>query len=84
MGLYACEMLSADRKGFPVDLKQMAKKGSKTRGDSKIRQYENVTVNAWQDRSLFWLLQPTGSATVLRKQKDHARIELSSPTSLLL
>ena len=30
VGIYSCGTLRADRKGIPDDLKQMAKKGSKT------------------------------------------------------
>ena len=66
VGLYACGTLRADRKGFPIDLKQMAKKGSKTKGDCKTRQYDNVTVSVWQDTKPVLVTatnsDPTGSA----------------------
>lgn len=44
LGLYSCGTLRTNRKGFPVALKNPAKKGFKDRGQSETRQVGNLTV----------------------------------------
>ena len=83
VGIYSCGTLRADRKGSPQDLKQMAKKGSKTRGESKTRQFQNVTVSVWQDTKPV-LAIATKMDSVIRTQKDGSRNEYSSPKSISL
>ena len=40
-GLYGCGTFRSNRKGFPVDLKSVVKKGMRERGESQTRQYNN-------------------------------------------
>ena len=44
-GLYGCGTLRSNRKGFPVDLKSVVKKGMKERGESQTHQYNNLTMS---------------------------------------
>ena len=73
-GLYACGTLRQNRKGFPEDLKPFVKKGFKERGDSIIRQRENISVTVWQDNRTVSFLStncnPTTPGSVNRKNKD--------------
>ena len=47
--LYGCGTIRMNRKGFPAELKPVAKKGMKERGESKTVQDKNLTVSVWQD-----------------------------------
>ena len=87
-GLYACGTLRLNRKGFPEDLKTMAKKGSATRGESKTRQCDKLTITVWQDTKPVLTIatnsDPTVKTTALRKQKDGTHKEIESPQSIEL
>ena len=50
MGLYACGTIRSNQKGFPKELKPVLKKGLGDRGESKTRQFHNLTTSVWQDR----------------------------------
>ena len=86
LGLYSCGTLRVNRKGFPSDLKSMAKKGTSTRGESKTKQFKNVTVSVWQDTKPVVVIatnsDPTESTTVLRKLRDGTRKQFASPTAI--
>ena len=47
--LYGCGTIRVNRKGFPNELKPVAKKGLKERGDSRTVQCDNLTISVWQD-----------------------------------
>ena len=73
-GLYGCGTLRLNRKGFPPQLKQPAKKGFKERGESKTCQMKNLTVSVWQDNKAVTVIStnsdPTQMKSVTRKHKD--------------
>jgi len=63
-GLYGCGTLRSNRKGFPEDLKPVAKKGMKQRGKSQTRQYHNLTVSVWQDNKAVTVAATNGDPTM--------------------
>lgn len=85
--LYSCGTLRTNRKGFPVALKAVAKKGLKKRGKSKSRQQGNLTVSVWQDNRPVVMIatnsDPTTTSSVLRKNKDGTTNTYSCPKSLM-
>ena len=87
-GLYACGTLRTNRKGFPNELKSVAKKGLGERGKAEVRQNGNLTVSVWQDSKPVTVLatnaDPTKSESVQRKTKDGTRITVPSLQSIVL
>ena len=57
------------------------------RGDSLTVQQGSVTASAWKDRKVVTVLstntQPTGTGTVLRRQKDGSRIPVPCPEAII-
>ena len=88
IGIYSCGTMRTNRKGSPDDLKAVAKKGFTERGQSKIWQYNNVTISVWQDTKPVVVAatncDPTASNSVTRKQRDGTQITVRSPTSVTL
>ena len=72
-GIYACGTLRSNRLHFPDNMKSVAKKGLKNRGDS-ITQQAGKLVTVWQDNKPVSVLstnaQATPQHTVQRPQKD--------------
>ena len=55
------------------------------RGDSQVVQKGGVSACAWMDRKvMFTNAQPSATASVLRRQKDHTRTPISCPEAVLL
>ena len=88
IGIYNCGTMRTNRKGSPDDLKAVAKKGFTERGQSKIWQYNNVTISVWQDTKPVVVAatncDPTASNSVTRKQRDGTQITVQSPPSVTL
>ena len=88
MGLYGCGTLRSNRKGFPDDLKSFVKKGLPNRGDSKIRQCDDLTVSVWQDSKPVVAIATNSDqleiTTVLRKSKDGSKSEIDCPQAINL
>lgn len=87
-GIYACGTLRSNRLYFPEDMKSLAKKGLKNRGDSTTRQAGNLVVTVWQDNKPVSILSTNAQAatpqTVERRQKDGSRKEVSCPEAIVL
>ena len=80
--------MRTNRKGFPNELKSVAKKGLGERGKAEVRQNGNLTVSVWQDSKPVTILatnaDPTKSESVQRKTKDGTRITVPSLQSIVL
>ena len=88
MGLYGCGTLRTNRKGFPITLKDVAKKGLGERGKSQTEQYKNLTVSVWQDNRPVCVAasnsDPTTSELVKRKKRDGSHDNFSCPQAVYL
>ena len=86
--MYSCGTLRSNRKGFPSDLKPYLKKGLNERGESKVRQHENIIVSLWQDNRPVVVIStnsdPTETTTVQRKVRDGTTSRVSCPQSIYL
>ena len=86
--MYSCGTLRSNCKGFPSDLKPYLKKGLNERGDSKVRQHENIAVSLWQDNHPVAVIStnsdPTETTTVQRKVRDGTTSHVSCPQSIYL
>lgn len=65
-GLYGCGTLRSNRKGFPPQLKQPAKKGFKKRGESKTCQMKSLTVSVWQDNKAVTVISTNSDPTQMK------------------
>lgn len=87
-GIYACGTLRSNRLHFPDNMKSVAKKGLKNRGDSITQQAGNLVVTVWQDNKPVSILstnaQATPQHTVQRRQKDGSRNEVTCPEAIVL
>ena len=88
-GIYACGTIRADRKGFPADLKEHAKRGFRERGESETRHCtvnKNLTVSVWQDSKTVTACstycQSVPLDEVQRKQKDGSRKTFPCPHTI--
>ena len=85
-GLYSCGTMRTNRRGFPSELKEPAKKGFKERGQSRTCQCNNLTVSVWQDNRPVVVAatnsNPTISTNVLRKNKDGSSTSYHCPNSV--
>ena len=86
-GLYSCGTLRCNRKGFPDDLKPIAKKGLSGRGESVTRQCDELTVSVWQDNRPVVVIatnsDPTEPSTVNRKLRDGTATTIPCPQSVV-
>ena len=86
--LYGCGTMRTNRKGFPPQLKPIAKKGIKERGESKTQQSDNLTVSVWQDNRAVTVAatnsDPTVEEQVSRKKRDGSSISVKCPQSIIL
>ena len=87
-GIYACGTLRSNRLHFPDDMKSVAKKGLKNRGDYMTQQAGNIVVTVWQDNKPVTILSTNAQATpplsVERRQKDGTRREVTCPEAIVL
>ena len=77
-GTYACGTMRSDRKGFPVTLKEIMKKGLPNRGDHRAVRNGNVIVTVWQDTKAISCASTNANNTttqITRKQKDGSSIQ---------
>ena len=81
--IYACGTLRSDRKYLPADLKAVAKKGLRSRGDFEFRQDEELVMIVWQDTKPVYMLStlwdPDDVVTVRRKTRDGSLIDVRCP-----
>ena len=85
-GLYGCGTTRTNRKGFPVALKPLAKKGLGERGRSRTYQYGNITATVWQDNKPVPVIASNGDPTIqteVRKGKDGSRVQVICPCGLI-
>ena len=84
--IYACGTIRRDRKFLPVDLKQVSKKGLRSRGEFMFRQDNNLVMTVWQDTKPVSMLStcwdPTDVVKVNRKKKDGSIIEVNCPGAI--
>lgn len=75
--------MRSDREGFPQELKSVAKRGFKERGESQTCQCANLTVTVWQDSKSVCVAainaDQTSNVQVLRKGKDGTHSHVSCP-----
>ena len=87
LGLYGCGTVRTNRKGFPDELKTLAKEGLGERGKSKKFQHDNVTATVWQNNKLVPVKATNGDPTVRtevhRKNKDGSRAVVPCPESVI-
>ena len=84
-GTYACGTMRSDRKGFPVTLKEIMKKGLPNRGDHRAVRNGNVIVTVWQDTKAISCASTNANNTttqITRKQKDGSSIQLQCPQAV--
>jgi len=88
VGIYSCGTIRTRRKQFPQQLSQLK---FANQGDSKVLQSvetPQLTATVWKDKkNVFYLstnADPTGNATVLRRQRTGKRREVVSPMSVSL
>ena len=87
MGLYGCGTVRSQRKGFPDELKIVASKGFRERGDSKTMQYKRLTTTVWQDNKPVCIMatnsDPTVGENVKRKMRDGTSSQFPCPSSVV-
>ena len=83
---YACGTIRTNRKNFPSEISDEAKKFS--RGGSVLRQCGQISVCAWKDNKVVnvatTLASPTDNTTVKRTQKDGTRLDVTCPLCIAL
>ena len=86
--LYGCGTMRTNRKSFPPQLKPIAKKGMKERGESKTQQSDNLTVSVCQDNRAVTVAATNSDSTVeeqvSRKKRDGSSISVKCPQSIVL
>ena len=85
-GTYGCGTIRTNRKNFPSNMTDEAKKFK--RGESTFRQCGNIVATAWKDNKVVnvasTLADPTEHTTVKRTQKDGSRIDVHCPICVAL
>ena len=85
--IYATGTMRRDRKGFPEDLVDVARRGLPSRGDSVSRQSEGLVVTVWQDTKPVTVLttqhRPSATTTVVRKKIDGSKINVQCPQAIV-
>ena len=85
--IYATGTMRRDRRGFPDDLTDVAKRGLSSRGQSLSRQSGGLVVTVWQDTKPVTVLstqhRPSDVTTVERKKKDGSKISVECPQSIV-
>ena len=76
---YACGTIRTNRKNFPSEISNEAKKFS--RGESVLHQSGQISVCAWKDNKVVnvatMLASPTDTTTVKRTRKDGTRLDVT-------
>ena len=85
-GTYGCGTIRTNRKNFPSEMSEQAKKFQ--RGGSAFRQCGNTVATSWKDNRVVnvasTLSDPTQQTTVQRQQKDGQRITVECPLCVAL
>ena len=85
-GTYGCGTIRTNRKNFPSEISEEAKKFE--RGGSVFRQCGKIVATAWKDNRVVnvgnTLADPTQLTTVKRRQKDGTRIDVDCPLCIAL
>ena len=85
--IYCTGTLRPNRRNFPPDLKDAAKRGLAHRGDLKMRQDGNVCVCVWQDTRPVTFMSsghnPTHTKVVPRKRRDSSLVHVNCPLSIV-
>ena len=85
-GTYGCGTIRSNRKNFPSEITNEAKKF--LRGESVFRQCGNICVCAWKDNKVVnlasTLASPTDTTSVKRTQKDGTRLDVTCPLCIAL
>ena len=85
--IYCTGTLRSNRRNFPPDLKDVAKRGLANRGALKFRQDGNVSVCVWQDTRpvtfMFSYHNPAHTTSVARKRVDGSTINVECPVSII-
>ena len=85
-GTYACGTIRTNRKNFPSEISEEARRLS--RGESVFRQCGNIVATAWKDNKVVnvasTLADPTELTTVCRRQRDGHRVQVPCPLCVAL
>ena len=85
-GTYGCGTIRTNRKNFPSEMSEQAKKFQ--RGGSAFRQCGNTVATSWKDNRVVnvasTLSDPTQQTTVQRRQKDGQQITVECPLCIAL
>ena len=85
--IYCTGTLRSNRRNFPPDLKDVAKRGLAHRGALKFRQDGNVSVCVWQDTRPVTFMSsyhsPAHTTSVARKRVDGSTINVECPVSII-
>ena len=85
-GTYACGTIRTNRKQYPSEISEEAKKCS--RGEHVFRQCGNLVATAWKDNKVVniasTLADPLDHTTVNRRQKDGTQLVVPSPLCIAL
>ena len=85
--IYCTGTVRSNRRNFPHDLKDVAKRGLAHRGAVKFRQDGNVRVCVWQDTRPVTFMSschnPAHTTLVARKRVDGSTINVECPVSII-
>ena len=85
--IYCTGTIRTNRRGFPPDLKVMAKKGLAKRGDFDVRQDGNVCVTVWQDSRPVTFMSsghnPDHTKVIQRKKHDGSVVDVDCPVCVV-
>ena len=85
--IYCTGTLRSNRRNFPPDLKDVAKRGLACRGDRVVRQDGNVSVCVWQDTRPVTFMSsghnPVHTTSIRRKKGDGSSIDVDCPVAIV-
>ena len=85
--IYCTGTIRKNRRNFPPALKEFAKRGLGSRGDSEVRQDGNIAVSVWQDtRPVSFITSghnPASTTSVRRKKIDGSTVEVECPQCIV-
>ena len=85
--IYCTGTLRSNRRNFPPDLKDIAKRGLACRGDMTVRQDREVSVCVWQDTRPVTFMSsghnPDHTTSIHRKKGDGSVMDVECPVSIV-
>ena len=85
--IYCTGTVRSNRRNFPPDLKDVAKRGLASRGDKIVRQDGNVSVCVWQDTRPVTFMSaghnPDHTKSIPRKRVDGSIMNVECPISIV-